>query len=94
MCRSISGSSVHLDDMIANATSGWCIGPPMGPTRASFWGVAPTRKTASVTGTSIYRIKNQKIDGAVFGLDLLTLTGANRRRYGSQDASYSPLGCP
>jgi predicted ester cyclase len=44
-----------------------------GTQQGQFLGIPPTRKTASVSGTSIYRIKNQKIVEQFADWNLLTL---------------------
>jgi len=44
-----------------------------GTHQGQFLGIAPTRRTASVSGTSIYRIKNQKFMEQFADWNLLTL---------------------
>jgi steroid delta-isomerase-like uncharacterized protein len=62
-----------LDDMIAERDEVVVHWTANGTHQGQFLGVAPTRKRASVSGTSIYRIKNQKIVEQFADWNLLTL---------------------
>jgi len=62
-----------LDDMIAERDEVVVHWTARGTQQGQFLGIAPTRKTASVTGTSIYRIKNQRMVEQFADWNLLTL---------------------
>jgi steroid delta-isomerase-like uncharacterized protein len=62
-----------LDDMIAERDEVVVHWTARGTHEGQFLGMAPTRKSASVTGTSIYRIKNQRIQEQFAEWNLLTL---------------------
>ena len=74
MCRkAFPDLRFSLDDMIAERDEVVVHWTANGTHQGQFLGVAPTRKTASVSGTSIYRIKNQKIVEQFADWNLLTL---------------------
>ena len=74
MCRSaFPDLRFSLDDLIAERDEVVVHWTAHGTQEGQFLGVAPTRKTATVGGTSIYRIKNQKIIEQVADWNLLTL---------------------
>jgi predicted ester cyclase len=62
-----------MDEMITERDEVVVHWTAKGTEQSQFLGVAPTRKTASVSGTSIYRIKNQKIVEQFADWNLLTL---------------------
>ena len=74
MCRNaFPDLRFSLDDMIAERDEVVVHWTANGTQEGQFLGVAPTRKTATVGGTSIYRIKNQKIVEQAADWNLLTL---------------------
>jgi steroid delta-isomerase-like uncharacterized protein len=74
MCRkAFPDLRLSLDDMIAERDEVVVHWTANGTHQGQFLGVAPTRKRASVSGTSIYRIKNQKIVEQFADWNLLTL---------------------
>jgi len=74
MCRSaFPDLRFSLDDMIAERDEVVVHWTANGTQEGQFLGIAPTRKTATVGGTSIYRIKNQKIVEQAADWNLLTL---------------------
>jgi steroid delta-isomerase-like uncharacterized protein len=74
MCRNaFPDLRFSLDDMIAERDEVVVHWTANGTQEGQFLGVAPTRKTAMVGGTSIYRIKNQKIVEQAADWNLLTL---------------------
>jgi steroid delta-isomerase-like uncharacterized protein len=74
MCRNaVPDLRFSLDDMIAERDEVVVHWTANGTQEGQFLGVAPTRKTATVGGTSIYRIKNQKIVEQAADWNLLTL---------------------
>ena len=74
MCRNaFPDLRFSLDDMIAERDEVVVHWTAHGTQEGQFLGVAPTRKTATVGGTSIYRIKNQKIVEQAADWNLLTL---------------------
>jgi steroid delta-isomerase-like uncharacterized protein len=74
MCRkAFPDLRFNLDDMIAERDEVVVHWTANGTHQGQFLGVAPTRRTASVSGTSIYRIKNQKIVEQFADWNLLTL---------------------
>ena len=74
MCRNaFPDLRFSLDDMIAERDEVVVHWTANGTQEGQFLGVAPTRKTATVGGTSIYRIKNQKIVEQAVDWNLLTL---------------------
>ena len=74
MCRkAFPDLRFNLDDMIAERDEVVVHWTAHGTQEGQFLGVAPTRKTATVGGTSIYRIKNQKIVEQAADWNLLTL---------------------
>jgi len=74
MCRkAFPDLRFSLDDMIAERDEVVVHWTANGTQQGQFLGVAPTRKTASVGGTSIYRIKNQKMVEQFADWNLLTL---------------------
>jgi steroid delta-isomerase-like uncharacterized protein len=74
MCRSaFPDLRFSLDDMIAERDEVVVHWTAHGTQEGQFLGIAPTRKTATVGGTSIYRIKNQKIIEQAADWNLLTL---------------------
>jgi len=62
-----------LDDIIAERDEVVVHWTARGTHQGQFMGLAPTRKNASVSGTSIYRFKNQKIVEQFADWNLLTL---------------------
>jgi steroid delta-isomerase-like uncharacterized protein len=62
-----------LDDIIAERDEVVVHWTARGTQDGQFLGVAPTRKVASVSGTSIYRIKNQMIVEQFVDWNVLTL---------------------
>ena len=62
-----------LDDTIAERDEVVVHWTANGTQEGQFLGVAPTRRVASVGGTSIYRIKNQKVVEQFVDWNLLTL---------------------
>jgi steroid delta-isomerase-like uncharacterized protein len=62
-----------LDDMIAERDEVVVHWTAKGTQEGQFLGVPATRKTASVSGTSIFRIKSQKIAEQFVDWNLLTL---------------------
>ena len=74
MCRkafpdllfSIDDTIAERDEVVAHWTARGTQGGP-------FLGIQPTHKVASVSGTSIFRIKNQKISEQFVDWNLLTL---------------------
>jgi steroid delta-isomerase-like uncharacterized protein len=74
MCRNaFPDLRFSLDDLIAERDEVVVHWTANGTQEGQFLGVAPTRKTATVGGTSIYRIKNQKIVEQAADWNLLTL---------------------
>lgn len=74
MCRkAFPDLRFSLDNMIAERDEVVVHWTANGTQQGQFLGVAPTRKTASVSGTSIHRIKNQKIVEQFADWNLLTL---------------------
>jgi steroid delta-isomerase-like uncharacterized protein len=74
MCRNaFPDLRFSLDDMIAERDEVVAHWTARGTQEGQFLGVAPTKKVASVTGTSIYRIKNQKIVEQFADWNVLTL---------------------
>jgi steroid delta-isomerase-like uncharacterized protein len=74
MCRSaFPDLRFSVDDMIAERDEVVVHWTANGTQEGQFLGIAPTRKTATVGGTSIYRIKNQKIVEQAADWNLLTL---------------------
>ncbi len=74
MCRNaFPDLRFTLDDMIAERDEVVVHWTARGTQQGQFLGIAPTRKTASVTGTSIYRIKNQRMIEQFADWNLLTL---------------------
>ena len=74
MCRNaFPDLRFTLDDMIAERDEVVVHWTARGTQQGQFLGIAPTRKTASVTGTSIYRIKNQRMVEQFADWNLLTL---------------------
>ena len=74
MCRSaFPDLRFSLDDMIAERDEVVVHWTAHGTQEGQFLGVAATRKIASVSGTSIYRIKNQKMVEQFVDWNLLTL---------------------
>jgi len=74
MCRNaFPDLRFSLDDLIAERDEVVVHWTARGTHEGQFLGVAPTRKTATVSGTSIYRTKNQKIVEQVVDWNLLTL---------------------
>ena len=62
-----------IDDTVAERDEVVVHWTAQGTQEGQFLGVAPTRKSASVTGTSIYRIKGQRIVEQFAEWNLLTL---------------------
>jgi steroid delta-isomerase-like uncharacterized protein len=62
-----------LDDMIAERDEVVVHWTANGTQEGAFLGISPTRKIVTVGGTSIYRIKNQKIVEQFVDWNLLTL---------------------
>jgi steroid delta-isomerase-like uncharacterized protein len=74
MCRSaFPDLQFSLDDMIAERDEVVVHWTAHGTQEGQFLGVAATRRIASVSGTSIYRIKNQKMVEQFVDWNLLTL---------------------
>ena len=74
MCRkAIPDLRFSIDDMIAERDEVVVHWTANGTHQGQFLGIAPTRRTASVSGTSIYRIKNQKFMEQFADWNLLTL---------------------
>ena len=74
MCRqAFPDLRFSLDDMIAERDEVVVHWTANGTQEGVFLGVAPTRKIAKVGGTSIYRIKNQKIVEQFVDWNLLTM---------------------
>ena len=74
MCRTaFPDLRFSLDDMIAERDEVVVHWTAHGTQEGPFLGVAATRKIASVTGTSIYRLKNQKVVEQFADWNLLTL---------------------
>jgi len=74
MCRNaFPDLRFSLDDMVAERDEVVVHWTANGTQQGQFLGVAPTRKRASVSGTSIYRIKNQKMVEQFADWNLLTL---------------------
>jgi len=74
MCRNaFPDLRFSLDDTIAERDEVVVHWTAHGTQEGSFLGVAATRKIATVSGTSIYRVKNQKITEQFIDWNLLTL---------------------
>lgn len=74
MCRKgFPDLRFSIDDLIAERDEVVIHWTAQGTQEGQFLGIAPTRKNASVTGTSIYRLKNQKIVEQFAEWNLLTL---------------------
>ena len=74
MCRTgFPDMRFEIDDMIGErdeVVAHWTVN---GTHSGAFLGMAPTKRSARVSGTSIYRIKNQKIAEQHVDWNLLTL---------------------
>ena len=74
MCRkSFPDLRFRIDDIIAERDEVVVHWTAQGTHEGQFLGIAPTRKKGSVTGTSIYRVKNQKIVEQFAEWNVLTL---------------------
>ena len=74
MCRnSFPDLRFSIDDTIAERDEVVVHWTGRGTQSGSFLGIQPTHKTASVSGTSIFRIQNQKISEQFVDWNLLTL---------------------
>lgn len=62
-----------IDDIIAERDEVVTHWTARGTQEGQFLGIQPTRKNATVTGTSIYRMKNQKLSEQFEEWNLLTL---------------------
>jgi len=74
MCRTaFPDLNFSIDDLIAEKEEVVVHWTAKGTQQGQFLGVAPTNRKASVTGTSIYRFKNKKIEEQWADWNLLTL---------------------
>ena len=74
MCRQgFPNLRFTIDDILAERDEVVVHWTARGTQEGQFLGIAPTRKDASVTGTSIYRMKNQRIVEQFAEWNLLTL---------------------